>query len=39
MKKRYTEQQISYALKQSKTGVTVKEIIRKMGISIATFDR
>lgn len=37
MKKRYTEQQIAYALKQSETGVAVEEIIRKMGISQATF--
>jgi len=37
MKKRYTEQQIAYALKQSETGVSVREIIRKMGISEATF--
>ena len=37
MKKRYTEQQIAYALKQSETGVGVEEITRKMGISQATF--
>lgn len=37
MKKRYTEQQIAYALKQAETGVTVQEITRKMGISEATF--
>ncbi len=37
MKKRYTEQQIAYALKQSETGVTIAEIVRKMGISEATF--
>ena len=37
MKKRYTEQQIAYALKQSETGVTVQEITRRMGISEATF--
>jgi len=37
MKKRYTEQQIAYALKQSETGVAVEEILRKMGISQATF--
>ena len=33
MKKRYTEQQIAYALKQSETGVAVEEIIRKMRMS------
>lgn len=37
MKKRYTDQQIAYALKQSETGVSISEIIRKMGISEATF--
>lgn len=37
MKKRYTEQQIAYALKQSETGVSIQEIVRKMGISEATF--
>ncbi len=37
MKKRYTEQQIAYALKQSETGTSVQEVIRKMGISEATF--
>lgn len=37
MKKRYTEQQIAYALKQSETGVSVQEVTRKMGISEATF--
>ena len=37
MKKRYTEQQIAYALKQSETGVSIQEVTRKMGISEATF--
>lgn len=37
MKKHYTEQQIAYALKQAETGVSVPEIVRKMGISEATF--
>lgn len=37
MKKRYTEQQIAYALKQAEVGISVSEIIRKMGISEATF--
>lgn len=37
MKKRFTEQQIAYALKQAETGVSVQEIVRKMGISEATF--
>lgn len=37
MKKRYTEQQIAFALKQAETGTAVAEVIRKMGISEATF--
>lgn len=37
MKKRYTDQQIAYALKQAETGISIKEITRKMGISEATF--
>lgn len=37
MKKRFTEQQIAYALKQSETGTSIKEITRHMGISEATF--
>ena len=37
MKKRYTEQQIAYALKQEESGIPLKEIIRRLGISEATF--
>jgi putative transposase len=37
MKKRYTDQQIAYALKQAETGTPVREVIRKMGISEQTF--
>jgi len=37
MKKRYTEQQIAFALKQAEYGISVDEITRKMGISEATF--
>lgn len=37
MKKRYTDQQIAYALKQADTGISIKEITRKIGISEATF--
>lgn len=36
-KKRYTEQQIAFALKQAETGTPLAEVIRKMGISEATF--
>ena len=37
IKKRHTELQIAYALKQAETGTPTKEIIRHMGISEATF--
>jgi len=37
MKKRFTEQQIAYALKQAETGTSIKEITRKLGIAEATF--
>jgi len=37
MKKRYTEQQIAFALKQAEYGTSIEEITRKMGISEATF--
>ena len=37
MKKRYTDQQIAYTLKQVETGTSVNEVIRKMGISEQTF--
>lgn len=37
MKKRFTEQQIAYALKQAETGVSIQEVTRKMGIAEATF--
>jgi len=38
-KSRFTEQQISYALKQAETGTRVAEVIRKMGITEQTFYR
>ncbi len=37
MKKRYTEEQIAYALKQHETGVSVTEICRKLGVSEQSF--
>jgi putative transposase len=37
MKKRYTDQQIAYALKEAEMGTPVTEVCRKMGISDATF--
>ena len=39
MKKRYTEQQIAFALRQAEAGTPVAEIVRKMGISEQTFYR
>jgi len=32
MKKRFTEAQIAFALRQAESGTSVAEIIRKMGI-------
>jgi putative transposase len=39
MKKKFTEEQIAYALKQAEHGTPVSEVIRKMGISEQTFYR
>ena len=36
-RKRYTEEQIVYALKQAENGTTVAELCRTMGVSEATF--
>lgn len=38
-KKRYTEEQIAYALKQAELGTPVADIIRKLGITEQTFYR
>lgn len=37
MKKKFTEEQIAFALKQAEYGTPVAEVIRKMGISEQTF--
>jgi putative transposase len=37
MKKRFSEEQIAFALRQAETGTSVQEVVRKMGISEATF--
>lgn len=37
MKKRFTEEQIAYALRQNESGTTVREICRKMGVSENSF--
>lgn len=37
MKKRFTEEQIAYALKRHETGTAIPEICREMGVSEASF--
>ena len=37
MKKRYSEEQIVYALKQAELGEKATELCRKLGVSAATF--
>ena len=37
MKKRFTEEQIAYALKRNETGTKAGEICREMGVSEAAF--
>jgi putative transposase len=39
MKKRFTEAQIAFALRQAASGTPVGEITRKMGVSDVTFYR
>ena len=36
-KKRFTEEQISFALRQAESGTAVVEICRKLGVSEPTF--
>jgi len=36
-KKRYTDEQVAYALRQAEAGTPVKEVCRKLGVSEATF--
>ena len=38
-KKRYTEEQIAFALRQHESGTPVSEIVRRMGIAEQTFYR
>lgn len=38
-RKRYTEEQIAFALRQHEAGTSVTDIVRKMGISEQTFYR
>ncbi|QDT38378.1 Transposase [Stratiformator vulcanicus] len=37
--KRFTEEQIAFALRQHESGTTVAEIVRKLGVSEQTFYR
>ena len=37
--KRYTDEQIAFALRQAESGTTVAEICRKLGVSEPTFYR
>ena len=39
MKKRFTEEQIAFALRQAEGGTPVTEVCRKMGISEQSFYR
>ncbi len=36
-RKRYTDEQIAYALRQAEAGTPIKEVCRKLGVSEATF--
>ena len=38
-KSRYTEEQIAFSLRQVEAGMSVKELVRKMGITEQTFYR
>ena len=38
-RKRYTDEQIAFALRQADSGTSVEEICRKLGVSEATFYR
>ena len=38
-RKRYTDEQIAFALRQAESGTAVGEICRKMGVSEPTFHR
>ena len=38
-KKRFTEEQITFALRQAESGTPVEEVIRRLGVSEATVYR
>ena len=37
-RKRYTDEQIAYALRQAEAGTSIKEACRKLGVSETTFN-
>jgi putative transposase len=39
MKRRFTQEQIGFAIRQEESGVPVTEILRRLGVSEATFYR
>ena len=39
MKRRFTQEQIAFALRQAEGGTAIEEILRRLGISEATFYR
>ena len=39
MKKRFTQEQIAFALRQAESGTAVAEVVRRLGISEPTFYR
>ena len=38
-RKRFSEEQITFALRQAESGTPVEEVIRRLGVSEATFYR
>lgn len=38
-RKRYSDEQVAFALRQAENGTTVEEVCRKLGVSEATFYR
>ena len=39
MKKRFTEEQIAFALRQAESGIPIQEVCQKMGATDVTFFR
>ncbi len=36
-RKRYTDEQIAYALRQAEAGTSIKEVCRKLGVTVFSF--